>query len=177
MLTLPPAPPEGVPNLFLDSFQIPPFLLPIYQAAGIQYQVPWQVLAAINEIETDYGRNLSVSSAGAVGWMQFMPATWKEWGIDANGDGTADPFNPVDAIFSAARYLQAAGAATNLSKAVFAYNHADWYVNQVLLRAKLIGAMPQSVIGALTGLVEGHFRSPPPPTTPTARSSRSPNTG
>jgi murein DD-endopeptidase MepM/ murein hydrolase activator NlpD len=156
-LTLPPAPPEGVPNLFLDSFQIPPFLLPIYQAAGIQYQVPWQVLAAINEIETDYGRNLSVSSAGAVGWMQFMPATWKEWGIDANGDGVADPFNPVDAIFSAARYLQAAGAATNLSKAVFAYNHADWYVNQVLLRAKLIGAMPQSVIGALTGLVEGHF--------------------
>ena len=157
LLTLPPAPPEGVPNLFLDSFQIPPFLLPIYQAAGIQYQVPWQVLAAINEIETDYGRNLSVSSAGAVGWMQFMPATWKEWGIDANGDGVADPFNPVDAIFSAARYLQAAGAATNLSKAVFAYNHADWYVNQVLLRAKLIGAMPQSVIGALTGLVEGHF--------------------
>jgi hypothetical protein len=157
LLTLPPAPPEGVPNLFLDSFQIPPFLLPIYQAAGIQYQVPWQVLAAINEIETDYGRNLSVSSAGAVGWMQFMPATWKEWGIDANGDGTADPFNPVDAIFSAARYLQAAGAATNLSKAVFAYNHADWYVNQVLLRAKLIGAMPQSVIDALTGLVEGHF--------------------
>jgi murein DD-endopeptidase MepM/ murein hydrolase activator NlpD len=156
-LTLPPAPPVGVPNLFLDSFQIPPFLLPIYQAAGIQYQVPWQVLAAINEIETDYGRNLSVSSAGAVGWMQFMPATWKEWGIDANGDGVADPFNPVDAIFSAARYLQAAGAATNLSKAVFAYNHADWYVNQVLLRAKLIGAMPQSVIGALTGLVEGHF--------------------
>jgi hypothetical protein len=156
-LTLPPAPPVGVPNLFLDSFQIPPFLLPIYQAAGIQYQVPWQVLAAINEIETDYGRNLSVSSAGAVGWMQFMPATWKEWGIDANGDKVADPFNPVDAIFSAARYLQAAGAATNLSKAVFAYNHADWYVNQVLLRAKLIGAMPQSVIGALTGLVEGHF--------------------
>ncbi len=156
-LTLPPAPPVGVPNLFLDSFQIPPFLLPIYQAAGIQYQVPWQVLAAINEIETDYGRNLSVSSAGAVGWMQFMPTTWKEWGIDANGDGVADPFNPVDAIFSAARYLQAAGAATNLSKAVFAYNHADWYVNQVLLRAKLIGAMPQSVIGALTGLVEGHF--------------------
>ena len=119
--------------------------------------MPWQVLAAINEIETDYGRNLSVSSAGAVGWMQFMPETWKEWGIDANGDKVADPFNPVDAIFSAARYLQAAGAATNLSKAVFAYNHADWYVNQVLLRAKLIGAMPQSVIGALTGLVEGHF--------------------
>ena len=90
-LSLPGAPAIGVPNFFIDSFQIPPFLLPIYQAAGIQYGIRWEVLAAINEIETDYGRNLSVSSAGAVGWMQFMPATWKEWGIDANGNGVADP--------------------------------------------------------------------------------------
>ncbi|HEV7177335.1 MAG TPA: hypothetical protein VGN29_17685, partial [Solirubrobacteraceae bacterium] len=69
---LPGAAPIGVPNFFIDSFRIPPFLLPIYQAAGIQYNVPWQILAAINEIETDYGRNLSVSTAGAVGWMQFI---------------------------------------------------------------------------------------------------------
>ncbi|HZU59343.1 MAG TPA: hypothetical protein VE983_00155, partial [Solirubrobacteraceae bacterium] len=68
-LSLPGPAPLGVPNFFIDAFQIPPFLLPIYQAAGIQYDVPWQVLAAINEIETDYGRNLSVSTAGAVGWM------------------------------------------------------------------------------------------------------------
>ena len=74
---LPGPAPIGVPNFFIESFQIPPFLLPIYQAAGIQYNVPWQVLAAINEIETDYGRNLSVSTAGAVGWMQFLPSTWK----------------------------------------------------------------------------------------------------
>jgi hypothetical protein len=146
-----------VPNFFIDSFRIPPFLLPIYQAAGIEYDVPWQVLAAINEIETDYGRNLSVSSAGAVGWMQFMPPTWKQWGIDANGDGIADPYNPVDAIFSAARYLQAAGASQNLAGAIFAYNHADWYVQSVLLRAKLIGGMPAKLVDALTGLVEGHF--------------------
>src|SRR4029453_5169746 len=65
----------GVPNFFIDKFKIPPFLLPIYQAAGMQYGVRWEVLAGINEIETDYGRNLNVSSAGAVGWMQFMPAT------------------------------------------------------------------------------------------------------
>ncbi len=146
-----------MPNFFIDSFQIPPFLLPIYQAAGIQYNVPWQVLAAINEIETDYGRNLSVSSAGAVGWMQFLPSTWKTWGVDATGDGVADPYNPVDAIFSAARYLHAAGASTSLQNAIFAYNHASWYVQSVLLRAKLIGAMPGPLIGALTGLVEGHF--------------------
>jgi hypothetical protein len=154
---LPGPAPIGVPNFFIDSFRIPPFLLPIYQAAGIEYDVPWQVLAAINEIETDYGRNLSVSSAGAVGWMQFLPSTWKRYGIDANGDGVADPYNPVDAIFSAARYLHAAGASNNLSQAVFAYNHASWYVQSVLLRAKLIGGMPEQVIGSITGLVEGHF--------------------
>ena len=156
-LSLPGPAPIGVPNFFIDSFEIPPFLLPIYQAAGIQYDVPWQVLAAINEIETDYGRNLSVSTAGAVGWMQFLPSTWKRWGVDANGDGIADPYNPADAIFTAARYLQAAGASKNISQAIFAYNHAGWYVQSVLLRAQLIGGMPKGVIGALTGLVEGHF--------------------
>ena len=156
-LSLPGPAPIGVPNFFIDSFRIPPFLIPIYQAAGIEYQIPWQVLAAINEIETDYGRNLSVSSAGAVGWMQFLPSTWKEWGVDANGDGVADPYNPVDAIFTAARYLHAAGASTNVAKGIFAYNHASWYVQSVLLRAKLIGGIPSQLIGALTGLVEGHF--------------------
>jgi hypothetical protein len=154
---LPGAAPVGVPNFFIDSFQIPPFLLPIYQAAGIEYDVPWQVLAAINEIESDYGRNLSVSSAGAVGWMQFLPSTWKQWAVAATGDGVADPYNPVDAIFTAARYLHAAGASTNISQAIFAYNHASWYVQSVLLRAQLIGGLPKQFIGALTGLVEGHF--------------------
>src|ERR1035437_6869324 len=129
------------------SFRIPPFLLPIYQAAGIQYDVPWQVLAAINEIETDYGRNLSVSSAGARGRMEFLPSTWKSWGVDANGDGVADPYNPVDAIFTAARYLHAAGASQNLSSAIYAYHHANWYVQSVLLRAKLIGGIPNALIG------------------------------
>ncbi|MET0614854.1 MAG: lytic transglycosylase domain-containing protein, partial [Thermoleophilaceae bacterium] len=67
----------GVPNFIIRKFRVPPFLLSIYQAAGIEYGVRWEVLAAINEIETDYGRNLNVSSAGALGWMQFMPSTWK----------------------------------------------------------------------------------------------------
>ena len=62
-----PAPVTGVPNFVIQQFRVPPFLLPIYQAAGIQYGIRWEVLAAINEIETDYGRNLNVSSAGAVG--------------------------------------------------------------------------------------------------------------
>ena len=116
--------------------------------------MPWQILAAINEIETDYGTDLSVSTAGAVGWMQFMPATWLHYGVDALNAGYADPYNPVDAIFAAARYLRAAGAAQNLSGAILAYNHSEEYADSVLLRAKLISTYPQSVIETLTGLVD-----------------------
>jgi Transglycosylase SLT domain/Peptidase family M23 len=147
----------GVPNFFIDKFRIPPFLLPIYQAAGMQYGVRWEILAAINEIETDYGRNLNISSAGALGWMQFMPATWAAYGVDANRDGEKDPFNPVDAIFAAARYLNAAGAKTDIRRAVFAYNHANWYVDSVLMRAQVIGGLPSDLVGSLTGLTQGRF--------------------
>ncbi len=156
-LALPGPAPIGVPNFFIDKFRIPPFLLPIYQAAGIEYGVRWEVLAAINEIETDYGRNLNVSSAGALGWMQFMPATWKAYGVDANGDGKKDPYNPVDAIFAAGRYLRAAGSEDDLRKALFAYNRADWYVESVLMRAKLIGGLPADLVGSLSGLTQGIF--------------------
>jgi Transglycosylase SLT domain len=147
----------------LRWFRIPLFLLPIYQAASIDYGVPWQVLAAINEIETDYGRNQSVSSAGAIGWMQFVPASWQQFGVDATGTGLADPYNPADAIFAAARYLRAAGAQSDLRRAIFAYNHAGWYVDSAMLRAKLIGTFPDSVIAALTGLAQGR----PPIAAPT----------
>jgi Transglycosylase SLT domain/Peptidase family M23 len=147
----------GVPNFIIRKFRVPPFLLSIYQAAGIEYGVRWEVLAAINEIETDYGRNLNVSSAGALGWMQFMPSTWAMYGTDANKDGRKDPYNPVDAIFAAARYLKAAGYEQDVRRAIFAYNHADWYVDSVLLRARLIAGVPADVIGSLTGLTEGRF--------------------
>src|SRR4051794_16354363 len=152
-----PGPSRGVPNFVIQKFKVPIFLLPIYQAAGIQYGVRWEVLAAINEIETDYGRNLNVSSAGAVGWMQFMPATWKMYGVDANKDGKRDPYNPVDAIFAAARYLKAAGGDKDLRKAIFAYNHAGWYVDSVMLRARLVAGYPPDFVGSLTGLTEGRF--------------------
>ena len=139
----------------LAFYRIPLFLLPIYQAAAVQYGVPWQILAAINEIETNYGTDLSVSTAGAVGWMQFMPATWIQYGVDAINAGYADPYNPVDAIFAAARYLRAAGAATDLHGAILAYNHSEEYVKSVLLRAKLISSYPKNVIATLTGLTDG----------------------
>jgi murein DD-endopeptidase MepM/ murein hydrolase activator NlpD len=111
-------------------------LQPIWQAAAQAYGVPWSVLAAINKIESNFGQNMGPSSAGAIGWMQFMPDTWARWGVDANGDGVADPWNPEDAIYSAARYLAATGGAADISSAVFSYNHAQWYVDEVLQLAQ-----------------------------------------
>jgi Transglycosylase SLT domain len=158
------APISGVPDFFIESFRIPPFLLPIYQAAGTAYDIPWQVLAAINEVETDYGRDLSISSAGAEGWMQFLPSSWARYGVDATGAGYEDPYNPADAIFAAARYLQAAGGGTatggggqHIRAAIYAYNHSQEYVESVMLRAQLLGGTPPELLSAITGLTESRF--------------------
>jgi murein DD-endopeptidase MepM/ murein hydrolase activator NlpD len=144
LLTTPPAAPVEL------SY---PQLLGLWQRAGATYGIPWQVLGAINKVESNFGRNMGPSSAGAVGWMQFMPSTWARWGLDANGDGVADPWNPDDAIFSAARYLAASGGGADLYRAVFAYNHADWYVQEVLGLADLYGAN-QTVAFSLDRLQE-----------------------
>ncbi len=150
--------PIGVPNFVIDSFEIPPFLLPIYQACGTEYGIPWQVLASINKIETGFGTNMGPSSAGAIGWMQFLPSSWEAFGLDANGDGRKDPYNPVDAICAAANYLDLSGGSENLYDAIFAYNHADWYVQEVLTYARAYGKLPADLVGSLTGLTEGaHF--------------------
>jgi murein DD-endopeptidase MepM/ murein hydrolase activator NlpD len=150
--------PLGVPNFVIDSFEIPPFLLPIYQACGTEYGIPWEVLASINKIETAFGTNMGPSTAGAVGWMQFLPSSWEMYGLDANGDGRKDPYNPVDAICAAAHYLKVAGGSNDLYQAIFAYNHADWYVQEVLLYARAYGKLPTQLVGSLTGLTEGaHF--------------------
>jgi murein DD-endopeptidase MepM/ murein hydrolase activator NlpD len=128
--TSPPANPEQLP---LESLHV------LWQRAGATYGIPWQVLGAINKIESNFGGNMGPSSAGAIGWMQFMPSTWLRWGVDANGDGIADPWNASDAIYAAARYLAAAGGQADISRAVFAYNHADWYVREVLDLANVYG--------------------------------------
>jgi hypothetical protein len=123
---------------------VPAVLVPIYQRASNAYGLGPQgpsILAAINGVETAFGTNLNVSSAGAVGWMQFMPATWAGYGVDANGDGVKDPYDPEDAIFAAAGYLRAAGAPLDWYTAVFAYNHADWYVAEVLANAQCYGPL------------------------------------
>jgi murein DD-endopeptidase MepM/ murein hydrolase activator NlpD len=129
-ISRPPARPQTLSFLQLQG---------LWQQAGEAYGIPWQVLAAINKVESNFGRNMGPSSAGAVGWMQFMPSTWDRWGMDADADGIADPWNPQDAIYSAARYLAAAGGSNDIARAVLAYNHAQWYVDEVLQLSKTFG--------------------------------------
>ena len=132
------------PAIVCEGTTVPAELLPIYQAASNEYDLGPQgpaVLAAINQIETNFGElNLVTSYAGAIGWMQFMPATWAAYGVDADGNGDADPYDPDDAIFSAANYLSASGMPEDTPGAIFAYNHADWYVAEVLANAGCFGS-------------------------------------
>ena len=98
----------------------------------------WQVLASIGQIESGHGRNVGPSTAGALGPMQFLPSTWAAYGVDGDGDGKADVLNPYDAVPSAALYLCRNGAGAggqSLYDAIYAYNHADWYVQEVLALA------------------------------------------
>jgi hypothetical protein len=122
--------PAGVPHSLIQLYQ--------ESAAGYCPGLSWTVLAAINEIESGDGANDGPSSAGALGPMQFIPSTWATWGIDAFGQtGTPDILNPLDAVPSAARLLCASGGGNPaaLSRAIFAYNHATWYVDEVLALA------------------------------------------
>jgi hypothetical protein len=119
---------------------VPTSLMGLYRESAAKYcpGMSWTVLAAINEIESGDGANEGPSSAGALGPMQFLPSTWAEWGIDGFGPpGPPDITNPLDAVPSAARLLCAAGAGrtATLSGAIFAYNHATWYVDEVLALA------------------------------------------
>ncbi len=121
--------------------------LQLFQASAAKYcpRMSWTVLAAIGQIESADGQNMGPSSAGALGPMQFLPGTWAEWGIDGFGPpGPPDIMNPFDAVPSAARMLCADGASSGtqagLRTAIFAYNHADWYVTEVLALASRYAA-------------------------------------
>jgi membrane-bound lytic murein transglycosylase B len=113
-----------------------PQYLALYKAAATTCSgLPWTVLAAIGQVESGHGRNDGPSSAGAMGPMQFEPATFEHYAVDGNGDGLANIDDPADAIYSAANYLCANGAGRGpsaLSNAIFHYNHAGWYVEMVL---------------------------------------------
>jgi hypothetical protein len=117
---------------------VPQRLVPIYEKAGQRFGLRSRgpaVLASINYYETGFGTNMNTSSAGAIGWMQFMPESWESFGVDGDDDGDTDPYDPWDAIFAAARLLRYSGAPQDWRGAVFSYNHAGWYVDEVLGRA------------------------------------------
>ncbi len=136
---------EPTPTALSD---IPPQNLLLYEQAGVAYGVPWPVLAGIGKLECDHGRSPdpacwqegAVNSAGAGGPMQFLAATWAGYGVDANGDGKADRWDPADAVFAAANYLRASGAPADIPGAVFNYNHSQAYVDQVLRWASTYAA-------------------------------------
>ncbi|MBK6874356.1 MAG: lytic transglycosylase domain-containing protein [Kineosporiaceae bacterium] len=110
-------------------------------AAGTCAGLRWTLLAAVGQVESGHGRNNGPSSAGAIGPMQFMPATFASYGVDGDGDGKADPWNPADAIPAAARYLCASGldaSDAGVQRALLAYNHAQWYVDLVLAAERAI---------------------------------------
>jgi hypothetical protein len=119
--------------------EIPPEYLRLYLQAGARYGLDWAILAGIGRVECDHGRDPdpsctqegAVNSAGAGGPMQFLASTWAQYGVDAEGDGPPDRWNPADAIFGAANYLRAAGAPGDYRAAIYAYNHAWWYVAEV----------------------------------------------
>jgi hypothetical protein len=130
---------SGAASVSVLNSEVPAKLVPLYEEASAEYDLGAKgpsVLAAINFVETSFGTNVATSSAGANGWMAFLPSTWKVWGVDGDHDGTKDPYNAADAIFSAANYLHDSGAPRDWWQAVYAYNHAGWYVEKVLRYAK-----------------------------------------
>ena len=127
-LHLDPAPPAG--DLLAD-----------YHLAQSRFGVRWQTLAAVNLVESAFGRVGNTSSAGAQGPMQFLPATWKAYGLGG------DIHSPRDAVLGAGNYLHQSGAPADERRALFAYNHSGLYVRAVQDYAR---AMARDPLGFLT---------------------------
>jgi len=141
---------EGDAASAIAIAEIPPLYLRLYQLAARRYGLNWAILAGIGKVECDHGRDPDpscthegdVNSAGAGGPMQFIASTWTRYGVDAEGDGTPDRWNPPDAIYAAANLLRASGAPADYPRAIFAYNHASWYVAEVESWARKYSAAP-----------------------------------
>jgi len=133
--------PTNLPVDTKTSAGRPTNYLQLFQASAANYcpGLSWTVLAAIGQIESADGQNVGPSTSGALGPMQFLPSTWATWGISGFGDtGSPNIMDPFDAVPSAARMLCAEGATSGvqgLRQAIFDYNHADWYVDEVLTLA------------------------------------------
>lgn len=132
---------------------IPSDYLAIYQRSAGEYGLDWAVLAAVGKVETNHGRldmpgvTSGENSSGAGGPMQFLASTWASVGVDGNGDGMEDRYDPEDAIPGAANYLKLEGAPGDYQSALFAYNNAQWYVDDVLAQAEEYRA----AVGGISG--------------------------
>ncbi len=164
--------------------EIPPAYLRLYMSAGDRYRLDWAILAGIGRVECDHGRDPdpscsregAVNSAGAGGPMQFLARTWARYGVDGDGDGRVDRWNAADAIYGAANYLRASGAPSDYRRAIFAYNHATWYVAEVerwagVYRGTLAASLP-SAPGVQPGTP-----APSPQSTPGVGSEGGPRAG
>jgi membrane-bound lytic murein transglycosylase B len=138
----------------MTALAIPAEYQSAYQAAAVTCPgMSWTLLAGVGQIETGHGRNSRPSSAGAIGPMQFMPATFAAYAVDGDGDGVLDAWDPQDAIFSAAHYLcvsggrsgAVVGSAAWKNAALLAYNHAQWYVDLVLAAEAAIVARAAAI--------------------------------
>jgi hypothetical protein len=135
--------------------EIPPEYLRLYLQAAARYGLDWSILAGIGKVECDHGRDPApactkegaVNSAGAGGPMQFLESTWKEYGVSVRGEGPPDRWNAADAIYGAANYLRASGAPGDWRGAIYAYNHAGWYVEEVERWAALYRSPPAPPAG------------------------------
>jgi cell wall-associated NlpC family hydrolase len=142
-----PEAPQSAPSAAALA-EIPPEHLIVMRQVAVETGVPWQVLAAIAKVESGFGANMGPSSAGALGYCQFMPGTWAHYGLDGNGDGIANPFDYHDCLPAAAALLLANGAPGDLRQALYAYNHSWAYVDHVLNIAGSYGYLDPASIPA-----------------------------
>jgi cell wall-associated NlpC family hydrolase len=122
---------EPSPSALAD---IPPEHLALYQEAATELGMPWELLAAVGKVESDHGRNPASwepNAAGAEGPMQFLPATFAQYSW-ASGNSHPNIYDPRDAIYAAAALLVDNNVRDDPRGALYAYNHAGWYVDQVL---------------------------------------------
>lgn len=125
--------PVSLVNLTQGGLAIPPEQLAVMQQVSMETGIPWQILAAVAKVESNFGLNMGPSSAGAIGYGQFLPAMWEIFG----DGGDADDFR--DALPAMGRYLVAAGAPEDMPGALYSYNHSWSYVDLVLTFAVSYG--------------------------------------
>lgn len=148
---------------------IPAEYVPWLEAAAIRYRLGprgFAILAAIHGVESDFGRSplpgvrSGANGAGAEGPGQFLPETWAAYGVDADGDGVKDPYSVPDSILATANYLHASGAPADWHRAIFTYNQAEWYVEEVLEAAASFGGEVVCEAAAGQALDDAPPRSP-----------------